>query len=272
MEREKITLTGAPETMLATLYGRALDSRSPRSLLHDDEALKAVQRIDYDFRRARMSSMSAAQVVLRAKQLDDWTEQFITRNPGATVLHLACGLDTRVHRLAPPPTVRWIDVDFPEVIELRNRLLPDPGGDYRTIGTSVTEEGWVEQLPVDRPTVAVFEGLAMYLREEDGRRLIRRITEHFPGGEMLFDVFGAFGIRMQLLIPVVRNAHAKLYWGVDDPQEIESLHEGVKCLEALRIHELKAIDRLSASNRCWARVVGRTPRMRNAWRMLRFRF
>jgi O-methyltransferase involved in polyketide biosynthesis len=52
MEPEKITLTGAPETMLATLYGKALDSRSPRSILRDHQAERAVRRIDYDFRRS----------------------------------------------------------------------------------------------------------------------------------------------------------------------------------------------------------------------------
>jgi hypothetical protein len=51
MDREKITLTGAQETMLATLYARALDSRSPRSILHDAEADRAIGRIDYDFRK-----------------------------------------------------------------------------------------------------------------------------------------------------------------------------------------------------------------------------
>jgi hypothetical protein len=30
-------------------------------------------------------------------------------NPVATVLHLGCGLDSRVFRIDPPPTVRWFD-------------------------------------------------------------------------------------------------------------------------------------------------------------------
>ena len=54
VDREKITLTGAPETMLATLYCRALDSEDPRSVLHDREAARAVARIDYDFERTRV--------------------------------------------------------------------------------------------------------------------------------------------------------------------------------------------------------------------------
>jgi hypothetical protein len=38
MERQAIKLTGAQETLLVTLYGKAMDSRSPDSVLHDREA------------------------------------------------------------------------------------------------------------------------------------------------------------------------------------------------------------------------------------------
>ena len=56
---EKITLTGAQETMLATLYGRAVDSGRATSVLHDDEAQRAVDRIDYDFSKTGMNTTSA---------------------------------------------------------------------------------------------------------------------------------------------------------------------------------------------------------------------
>ncbi len=128
MDREKITLTGAQETMLATLYGRALDSRSPNSILHDDEADKAVQRIDYDFRKTGIKGTSAAGVALRAKQLDEWTSEFLAHHKEATVLHLACGLDTRVQRLHPPSSVRWLDVDHPEVIACASGCSRSPRG------------------------------------------------------------------------------------------------------------------------------------------------
>jgi O-methyltransferase involved in polyketide biosynthesis len=272
MDREKITLTGAPETMLATLYGRALDSRSPDSILHDHAADAAVQRIDYDFRRTGMEGTSAAGVALRAKQLDDWTGEFLADHPGATVLHLACGLDTRVHRLDPPPSVRWVDVDQPEVIELRERLLAAPEGDYRMIGASVTDDAWLDAMPADRPTVAVFEGLTMYLRKEDGKRLVQRITGRFPSGRLLFDCYGTLGIRLQKLVPAVRNAGATLHWGIDDPRELESWHDGLKCLDALRSVDMPGLEKLPASGRLAMRVMARLPGFRDIGRILRYRF
>ncbi|GAA3798025.1 class I SAM-dependent methyltransferase [Sphaerisporangium flaviroseum] len=272
MDREKITLSGTQETMLATLYGRALDSRAPNSILRDHEAAKAVARIDYDFRKTGIKGTSAAGVALRAKQLDDWTTQFLAEHQEATVLHLACGLDTRVHRIRPPSTVRWFDVDYPEVLELRERLLPRPEGDYRMIGASVTGDEWLEEVPGDRPTVAVFEGLSMYLREEEGKRLIQRITARFPSGMLLFDCYGTLGIRLQKMVPAVRNAGATLHWGIDDPSELEGWHHGLTLLDAVRSVDMPGMDKMPASGRLSMWVLAHLPGFRDVGRILRYRF
>ncbi|MEU4549031.1 class I SAM-dependent methyltransferase [Nonomuraea dietziae] len=271
-DRQKITLTGAQETLLATLYGKALDTRARRPILGDEEAVRVMRRIDYDFRRTGMTATTAAGVALRARQLDDWIAEFVTARPESTVLHLACGLDTRPHRLARPATVRWVDVDHPEVIALRERLLAVPEGDYRQIGASVTGEEWLEQVPADRPVVAVFEGLSMYLREEEGRRLVQRITGRFPGGQLLFDVYGSMGIRMQKLVPAVRNSGATLHWGVDDPRVIEGWHEGLVCLDALRSVDMPGLELLPAVGRAQMWVLARIPGLRDVGRILRYRF
>ncbi|MET9337849.1 class I SAM-dependent methyltransferase [Nonomuraea sp. NPDC003804] len=272
-QRAKITLTGTPETLLATLYSRALDARSRDPVLGDEHAVAAVRRIDYDFRRTGINAVTATGVALRAKLLDDWLTAFLADHEEATVLHLACGLDTRARRLARPATVRWFDVDLPEVIELRERLLPPPGGDYTQLAASVTEQEWLERVPADRPAVAVFEGLAMYLREEDGRRLIERITGRFPSGELLFDVYGTMGIRMQKLVPAVRRTGARMYWGVDDPRVIESWHDGLVCVDAVRSVDMPGLERLPLlSGRLPLWVLARIPRLRDVGRILRFRY
>ena len=103
-------------------------------------------------------------VSMRAKQLDDWSTSFLGRYPNAVVLHLGCGMDTRVFRLHPPETVQWFDVDQPNVIALRRKLYDERDG-YRMIGSSVTDEVWLDERPTDRPMLMVAEGLLMYLTE-----------------------------------------------------------------------------------------------------------
>lgn len=272
MDREQIAFTGAQETMLATLYGKALDSRSSNPILGDREAARVVERIDYDFGKTGINATTAAGVALRSRQIDDWAAEFLADHREATVLHLACGLDTRVHRLDPPPSVRWFDIDYPEVLELRRRLLPGRAGDYRMVGSSVTDDGWLDEVPDDRPTVAVFEGLSMYLHKHDGMRLIQRIAGRFPGGQLIFDGYGTMGIRLQKLVPAVRNAGATLHWGIDDPGEIEGWHDGLACIGALRSVDMPGLEKLPASGRLSMWVLARIPRLRDIGWILRYRF
>ncbi|MFD0204819.1 MULTISPECIES: class I SAM-dependent methyltransferase [Saccharothrix] len=268
----EVDLTGAPETMLATLYARALDARARQPILGDTAALDAVSRIEYDFPRTGITASTAAGVAMRAKLLDDWTADFLARHPSATVLHLACGLDTRAQRMAFGPGVRWVDVDLPSVAVLRERLLDVPGGDYRLVHASVTDARWWAEVPADRPVVAVFEGLTMYLTGDEVRGLVRRVTGRFGRGELLFDVYGSFGIRLQKLVPAVRRAGATLHWGLDDPAVVESWHEGLRCVDAVRSVELPQIAAEPLSGRVPMWVMARLPKVRDVGRVLRYRF
>ncbi|GLX96011.1 class I SAM-dependent methyltransferase [Herbidospora sp. NBRC 101105] len=270
MDREKISLAGAQETMLATLWSRALDSRSPRSILKDEVAQQAVERIDYDFAKTGITPVMAAGVALRALRIDEWTRDFLRRHPTATVLHLACGLDTRAQRIDPGPLVRWIDLDYPEVLELRDRVIDRPDGDYHTIASSVTSEKWLGAVPDDRPTAVVFEGLSMYLREDDGRRLIERLTGRFATGELIFDCQNSTGIRLQKLNRPVRQTGATLHWAVDDPRVLESWHPGLTLLEAQRVVDMPGVEDYPLGGRVAMWIMARLPGFRNIGQILRY--
>jgi O-methyltransferase involved in polyketide biosynthesis len=215
-------------TNLVTLYLRAHESRSERPVLGDDQAAAAIDRISYDFNRIRRMSLPAANqylVALRAKQLDDWCTDFLRRQPDAVVLHLGCGLDGRAFRLAVPPSVSWIDVDQPGVIELRRRLYDDTDR-YRMIGSSVTDGRWLEQAPTGRPTLVVAEGLLMYLREDEVRQLLTRLTDRFDGGEMFFDTLSA-------LAPLLSRLFTRgiIRWGIRDARDLQQWNPKLRLLE-----------------------------------------
>jgi O-methyltransferase involved in polyketide biosynthesis len=120
-------------------------------------------------------------------------QQFIIRHPDAVALDLGVGLDTRVFRIAPPPTVDWYDIDFPEVITARHQLLPD-GATAHGIGTDLTDPRWLDAVPSDRPAVIVADGLMAFLTQDDMIALLNRLISHFPGGEVAFNGYGRFAI------------------------------------------------------------------------------
>lgn len=132
MTAEKVDFTrvkwGSVEwTMLCTLYLRAYESRSEHSILADHAAAAAVDRIDYDFARIKRyvnPSSNQFTVTLRAKQFDLWAADFLGRHPDATVLHLACGLDSRAFRLAPPAASAGSMWTFPPSSSCADRSIP----------------------------------------------------------------------------------------------------------------------------------------------------
>ncbi|WP_435602640.1 class I SAM-dependent methyltransferase [Streptomyces sp. bgisy130] len=268
--RPQVHLTEEKETLLATLYGRAVDSRAKDPILGDTTAAETVRRLDYDFGKMRLSPGKAAAVALRARQLDVWTARFLDRHEEATVVHLGCGLDSRVQRLDPGPGVRWFDIDYPEVIELRRQLYPERTG-YTAIPSSVTDPAWVARIPTDRPAMIVAEGLLMYLTEEDGTALLRRLMDRVPSGELAFDAFSRFAIRAQWLNRVVVKAGARLHWGTD-AAGIAALSPKLEIVENISALEIPGIEKLSAGSRLAARMVAKLPGVRDMGRMYHCRF
>src|SRR5512143_785665 len=204
MEAKKIHLTKETETYLATLYGKALDAAVEQPILGDRFAADAVARIDFDFKELKLPNGGEITLPMRAWHFDQWTRAFLAANAESTVLHLGCGLDTRVYRIDPGPQVRWYDVDMPDVIALRQQLYPERD-DYQQIGSSVTDLAWLDAIPGGTPVLIVAEGLVMYLPQKDGTALFRRITEQFPRGQITFDGYSVSMVRLVSRLATVRG-------------------------------------------------------------------
>lgn len=274
MGAEKVRLAREKETYLATLYGKALDASAEDPILGDRFAAEAVARIDYDFEALKLPKGGEITLPMRARHFDRWTRAFLAANPESTVLHLGCGLDTRVGRIDPGPEVRWFDVDFPDVIALRERLYPMRDG-YRRVGSSVTDLAWLDAIPGDTPVLVVAEGLVMYLHEEDGTALFRRITEQFPGGQVVFDGYSGAMVRLVSRLATVRGAKAELVWGIDDPHDLERQVPKLRLVEDVGF--LTMPDLVGRLSKGWFSgaihgIMGRLPFYRNLIRHLRYEF
>ncbi|WP_162130005.1 class I SAM-dependent methyltransferase [Sinorhizobium fredii] len=241
---EQIRLTGARETLLITLQAKAAESVMPDSLLRDCFAADALRRIDQDSRHLNVGHDMTIGIALRAYMLDRWTEAFLQRCPEATVVHLGCGLDSRIFRIDPGPGVRWFEVDFPDVISLRRQIYPDRAG-CAMIAGSIVDSGWIAELPADRPAMIVAEGVLPYLREYQVAQVLRRIAGHFPSGEIAFDAYSSFAIRMLRFNPAIRATGACLHWALDDPAELERQVPGLKLIDDRSDWDIGQVARMS---------------------------
>lgn len=196
VQSTKVFLTEERETLLITLLAKAEEAKERGSILQDHFAAEVIQQIDYDFSRVKVNRDTSIALALRARVLDDWTRDFIARNPNGTVLNIGCGLDSRVFRVDPSPTIHWFDVDYPEVIDLRTKLYPPRSESYTMIGTSVTASDWLARVRVDQQNLVVAEGLLYYLRPAEVDDLLFKVTDHFPSGEIIFDVYSSLGVEL----------------------------------------------------------------------------
>ena len=87
--KEKIKLSGVPETMLQTVYARAKESRG-RGIIHDAKAEEIIEKMDYDFSLADKDTAMHNGVIARTIVLDKLTKSWLAKHPGAVVVNIAC--------------------------------------------------------------------------------------------------------------------------------------------------------------------------------------
>jgi O-methyltransferase len=190
----------------------------------------------------------------RAARIDAWTGEFLASWPGrqVTVLHLACGLDSRDRRVRrDPELVRWVDVERPLVANLRERVMMGeegiedeegevslrPVGDYSLRTLNVTEGRWWCDIPADRPTLVVAEGLFPYLTPAEAESVIKGLAGYFGQGQLIFDTVGSLAVSHTKRANILKPSGSKFQWGVDDARDVLAFHEKLKLRDQLRWFE-----------------------------------
>jgi O-methyltransferase involved in polyketide biosynthesis len=270
-EKLHVDLSGAPQTMLATFYAKALDADLPKPILGDRWAKEIVDRIDYDWSKTSITKANSPAVTTRSAHFDRWARQFLAVHPEATVVHLGCGLDARAFRLDPGPGVEWYDVDYPDVADLRRQLFPSRDN-YHVISASVTDPAWLTDVRSDRPTLMIAEGLTMYLTESDGVALLRRLVDAFPSGELEFDAFNRLGIKSQWTNTVVRRSGATLHWGIDRPDDVIKAVPGIRLLDWVSAVEVDGFAEVPWYYRATIRAMKLAPSLRYMAQYHRYAF
>ena len=153
---------------------RAMESERPDALFRDPYARKLAgergERIVASLRRGRALAWS---MIVRTAVLDELILRAIQRDAVDTVLNLAAGLDTRPYRVPLPPSLRWVEADFPDVIAYKQEQLRGerPVCVLEHVGIDLTDVGRRRALfgrigAAARQVLVVSEGLLIYLTPE----------------------------------------------------------------------------------------------------------
>ena len=278
MTTVKIQFTKEKETMLMTLSSRAVQSQWQDPILRDPWAEEAMRHIDYDMSNtlkgvaswSMWKDIGCTIVATRAATFDRLTNQYLAEAPDATVLHVGCGMDSRVFRIDPPAKVQWFDVDYPDVIDLRRQLFPERGGSYHLVGASLDDLRWLDAVPRDRPGLFIAEGVLHYLAETDVKALLNAVVAHFPGGQMIFDICNTMIVKRTGAN--VGGTGATYKWGLDDPRDIQQLEPKLELIKEFKPSEQVAFSRFPLWWRAVYRLQELVPALRRMERPLVYRF
>jgi O-methyltransferase involved in polyketide biosynthesis len=130
------------------------------------------------------------EMALRSLAVDECAIAYLRAHPTAIVVALAEGFQTsfwRLDKAINDAQFRWISVDLPPVIELRERLLPHSPR-ITNVGQSALDYSWMDRVDDSDGVFITAEGLLMYLQPDEAMDLIAQCAKRFPGAEMFFDL------------------------------------------------------------------------------------
>ncbi|WP_163698008.1 class I SAM-dependent methyltransferase [Mycolicibacterium sarraceniae] len=181
-----------PETALLTLWNRANEARRPGGIIDDPMAIQLLDSIDHDFSKFILSGRQ--DIAQRALAFDAPARRYLSDHPEAVVVALGEGLQTSFWRLDAAGVghqFRWLTVDLPPIIELRERLLP-ASPRIAASAQSVLDFSWMDQVDAGGGVFITAEGLLPYLQPDEALGVIRECARRFPGGRMIFDLPSRF--------------------------------------------------------------------------------
>jgi len=268
MEKQKIKLTQEKETLLVPLLGKAMESGKEHPILVDPKAEEILGQVEYDFKELDVPRQTLITLAMRAKKLDEIVKNYMEKAANPLVLHLGCGLDSRVLRVE---SIRghWYDLDYPDVIDLRKKFYQE-SAHYRMIPSSVTDLGWLEAVKESGPACIIAEGLLMYLNEEQVRELLVTLQRRFPGSELAFDAYSHITASSVNRHPSIKKTGALVHWGIDNAEEIASWGSGFKLLEEWYFTDSPDIPLLGGRDRFLFQTMGLFNAAKKAHRILHF--
>lgn len=243
------------QTMLLTLYARAIESKSKNPILNDAKSVEIVNKMNSYLSNSQslfhqklikgdIAKSYVKTVALRSKLFDKYVRNFLKKTPTGTIVNLGCGLDTRFFRV-DNNIVEWYDLDFTEVINIKKYFLKETDR-YSFISSAIFDFKWMNALNKKKNKSFLFiaEGVFIFLSENEVRRFTLELQRMFPGCEIVFDVnnshlvnwiqkiYNVF-IRSFVKDELYLANNVKFKWGIKNEHEIEKWNKGIEFIDEM---------------------------------------
>ena len=221
----KIEKNTVQETLVIPLYARKVCSELYPNLYRDETAVRLIDEIDYDFSEAEKKSRSLMQrfgsleVAVRQNDLAFEVRDYLKSHPKAAVVNLGCGLDS-TGRACDNGSCKMYNLDFPDVIAVRNELLP-AGEREENIPCNLNDTAWFSEIDASNGAVFFASGVFYYFLTEQVKALVQCMADSFPGGVLVFDAANRTAVKMiaKTWLKSAKIKDVDAYFAVSDAQK-----------------------------------------------------
>ena len=212
-------MNGVNKTLYIPLYGKAFVSKKGL-FLDDKKAIEIWEAEGFTLKGKSKSKWLAYYMGIRSAVFDNWLNQQIADNEEAVIIHIGCGMDSRILRVGTKQR-KWYDVDFPEVIEERKRYYAQ-SDDYKMIEGDVRACNWLTSIPEKKSAIVVMEGVSMYLTSQELHEFIASICAHFEKIALLMDCYTSFAAKMSKHKNPINDVGVTEVYGIDNPTTLNN--------------------------------------------------
>lgn len=227
------------KTLYIPLYGKAYVSQKG-IILQDSKAEEIWAAEGFPLKGKSKSKWLAYYMGMRSAVFDRWLTEKMEETPEAVVLHIGCGMDSRITRVGDRGHL-WFDVDFPEVITQRRRYYKETDR-YRMFCGDLRENNWLEQIQGNQ-AIVILEGISMYVTPEELAASIQNLYEHFEKVQILMDCYTEFAAKASKYKNPINDVGVTQVYGLDDP----SVLPGYLCRHEMTPSDL--VDQLQGMER-----------------------
>ena len=207
------------KTLYIPLYGKSYVSK--RGIFLDDKKAEEIWEAEgFALKGKSKSKWLAYYMGARSAVFDEWVKKQVADVQDAVVIHIGCGMDSRVLRVGTI-NQKWYDVDFAEVIEERKRYYSE-SVNYQMIAGDVRDGHWLTSVPEKKCAIVVMEGVSMYFEPQELKVVLEQISSHFETVNLLMDCYTTFAAKASKYKNPINDVGVTLVYGMDEPRELES--------------------------------------------------
>ena len=223
----KIKKDSVQETLIIPLYSRKICSSLYPNIYYDKTAVDLINQIDYDFSEIEKKSKSlmqrfgALEVAARQSDIAYEVNEYLKEHPFASVVNLGCGLDN-TGRNCDNGKCKIYNLDFPDVIKVRNELLP-PEDREENIACNLNDVEWFDKIDKSNGVIFFASGVFYYFLDEEVKSLIVKMSNYFNDSVLVFDAAGKMTVKLiSMWLNSLKVKEVGTYFSASDLKEISS--------------------------------------------------